>query len=45
MPNFGFMLGSFGVIEIVVIDVLLIFPQRTTDSWHMQSVSARTCET
>ena len=42
MPNYGIMLGSFGVIEIVVTDVLQIFPQSTADSWHMKSASART---
>jgi len=32
MPNYGIMLGSLGVIEIVVTDVLLTFSQSTADS-------------
>jgi len=36
-------IGHFGVIEFIVTDVLLIFPQSTAGSWHMKPASAMTC--
>jgi hypothetical protein len=44
IPNSGIMMGHIRVLEIFMVDVLLIFPWSTADSWRMKTASVRTSD-